>query len=265
MTLRAPVDMIWQTPGGVHIGFLLSLAVSVPGEGAGFVRAVQLDVHEHPALEGEDLVVDATPRDGAWRCAMKQGAKTVATARLDMRTAADRAVTSIAPPDIAGPEAYAVFTPPPGAMPPLSSRLEFRPTMQPDGSTVRPGWDAVWVKPRATLESLAETLCLMVEAWIPSVLHQSIVTRLRDASPTLTPGVAPTVAVSATLPGADAAYRTWAREGVVMLTRPTAVMADLLVEDGEIWTQDAELLLVWRSLRQLAAFRVEDLDGAVTP
>lgn len=93
---------------------------------------------------------------------------------------------SIAPPHRLGafpPEAYAEMEMGRPDQPPVTGQFTYRPATNPDGTSPQPGWDLVWVSPRAGHYAGHEHTAKILDCWYPASYTRAVREHLGRAQP----------------------------------------------------------------------------------
>jgi len=180
----------WWASNGPTAGYLVSLILEsvgrLPGMHSMTPRSVDLRIVRLAAADDFDVVAAfAQTAAGVATVAVTLAQREpFATASVQLgRRLAEESIAPSHRPRTFPPDAYAEMEMRRLDLPPVTGQFTYRPATNSDGTSPKPGWDLVWVSPRAGQYSGREHTAKILDCWYPASYMRAVREHLGRAQP----------------------------------------------------------------------------------
>jgi hypothetical protein len=258
LAVRSPqqtaLDYGWWASNGPTAGYLARLAldaVDPTASGVCPVRHLNLHVLRLAAAAPIDIAISSEHgADGFDLATVTFGQRgPFAVASLMIDAAHEMVSTGDAKPPAALPlEAYRPMVTPSPTLAPVTARFVYRPTVEPDGSGPRAGWDVVWVTPTDPRLRGRALVASIIDSWYPPSFMRAVREQLRGRERLHQPP--PTTLAGASL-SFTASRATYDAVHHALLANQISTITDgYYFERAEVWSDRGELLATAELLRR---------------
>jgi hypothetical protein len=157
---------------------------------------------------------------------------------------APTSATAIAPedlPPVLPPEAYSEMAIHGISLPPVTEQFHYRPTTAPDGTSPRPGWDVVWVQPRARAAVDRVRVVTLIGCWYLPNYMRAVRRHISGVDPALvTPPATNLLGLHIMFSSADSAFDHV--DHGLLASRLNCAVDGHYFEQAELWSERGEFL-----------------------
>ena len=261
--LAGRLDFSWWASNGPTAGYLVSLVLEsvgrLPGQGSVTPRSVDLRIVRLAAADDFDVTAAFAEAAGGVATVVVTLAQREPFATASVQLGGRLAQESTAPSRRLGasrPEAYAEMKIRPG-LPPVTGQFTYRPATNPDGTSPRPGWDLVWVSPRAGVYSGHEHTAKILDCWYPASYLRAVdqhLGRARPPSELSQPAATNLLGAHVEFTSPDEAYADISN--ALLASRLKSSADGYQFEQQEIWSDRGDLLVDAQIVRRQERPRV---------
>ncbi len=249
--LAGRLDFGWWASNGPTAGYLLSIVLGSVGRllGLDSVTPRSADLHIVRLAAADDFDVTAAFAEAAG------GVATVMVTLAQREPFATAAVQvgrrlgeeSIGPSQRLGvfpPEVYAEMEMRRSRLPPVTGQFRYRPATNPDGTSLHPGWDLVWVSPRSGQYSGREHIAKILDCWYPASYMRAVrdhLGRMQPLNELSRPAATNLLGTHVEFTSPDEAYADISN--ALLASRVKASADGYHFEQQEIWSDRGDLLV----------------------